>query len=329
MGLLIDGVWRDQWYDTKKTGGAFVRSDSAFRRQITRDGPEFPAAPGRYHLHVSLACPWASRTIIFRKVKDLEDAIGMTIVDPIRDERGWAFREPTQKWPPNESFASTDPVNGFHFLSEAYEATDPDFKERVTVPALWDKETKRIVNNCEDDICRMFNDAFGAFARNKDVDLFPKDISAEHDKLNDFLYENINNGVYSAGFATRQQPYERACRRLFDALDQLEQRLTRSRYLFGNRIVEADWRLFCTLVRFDAVYHGHFKCNLRRIVDYPNLQGYLVDLYQQPGIADTVDFDHIKRHYYMTHEEINPTRVVPLGPIVDLGARHGRDRLSR
>ena len=254
--------------------GEFARQEDAFREWISNDGSTpYPAAAGRYHLYVSLACPWASRTVIVRKLKGLEDAIGLTVVDPIRDERGWAFREPTEKWPPSDSFASTDPINGYHFLSEAYEATDPNFKERVTVPVLWDKETNRIVNNCEDDICRMFNDAFGALVRNKDVDLFPKHIATEHDKLNDFLYENVNNGVYRAGFATRQQPYERACRRLFDALDQLEQRLTNSRYLFSNRIVEADWRLFCTLVRFDAVYHGHFKCNLRRIVDYRNLEG--------------------------------------------------------
>ena len=216
------------------------------------------------------------------------------------------------------SFRSTDPINGFQYLSEAYAATDPNFDGRVTVPVLWDKETKKIVNNCEDDICRMFNDAFNAVAQNKDIDFFPKELEDEHTKLADFLYENVNNGVYKAGFATRQRPYEISCRRLFEALDQLETRLSKSRYLFDNRIVEADWRLFCTLVRFDVVYHGHFKCNVRRIIDYPNLQGYLMDLYQQPGIAETVNFDHIKRHYYMTHTEINPTRIVPLGPALDL-----------
>jgi putative glutathione S-transferase len=198
---------------------------------------------------VSLACPWASRTVIFRKLKGLEEAIGMTVVDPIRDDKGWAFRlEP-------------DPVNGFQFLSEAYRATDPNFDERVTVPVLWDKETKRIVNNCEDDICRMFNDVFNQFARNKDVDLFPRDIETEHAKLSDFIYDNVNNGVYKAGFATRQRPYEISCRKLFDALDQLEQRLSKGRYLFGNRIVEADWRLFCTLIRFDVVYY--IQCSAR------------------------------------------------------------------
>jgi len=250
----------------------------------------------------------------------------MTIVDPIRDEKGWAFRDP--KIFPGAPFESTDPINGFRFLSEAYQATDPHFDQRVTVPVLWDKETKRIVNNCEDDICRMFNDVFNDFAQKKDLDFFPKDIEAEHAKLSGFLYNNVNNGVYRAGFATRQRPYEIACRRLFEALDELEARLSKSRYLFGDRIVEADWRLFCTLIRFDVVYHGHFKCNLRRIVDYRNLQGYLMDLYQQPGVADTVNFDHIKRHYYITHTEINPTGIVPIGPLLDLTKPHGREKLK-
>ena len=250
----------------------------------------------------------------------------MTIVDPIRDENGWAFRNPSEKWPPEAAFESTDPVNRFHYLSEAYAATDQKFKERVTVPVLWDEETKKIVNNCEDDICPMFNNVFNDFAKKKDVDFFPKQIETEHAKVSDFIYDNINNGVYKAGFATRQRAYEISCKKLFDALDEMEKRLSKSRHLFGKRIVEADWRLFCTLIRFDIVYHGHFKCNLRRIIDYPNLQGYLLDLYQQPGIAGTVSIDHIKRHYYMTHEEINPTRIVPLGPIIDLTKPHGRER---
>jgi putative glutathione S-transferase len=252
----------------------------------------------------------------------------MTIVDPIRDEEGWAFRDPSGKIPPGAPFESTDSINGFQFLREAYKATNPDYSERVTVPVLWDKQTKKIVNNCEDDICRMFNDRFNDFAQNKDVDFFPKEIEAEHAKFSGFLYDNVNNGVYRAGFATRQHPYEIACRKLFEALDQLEERLSKNRYLFGNRIVEADWRLFCTLIRFDVVYHGHFKCNLRRIIDYPNLQGYLLDLYQQPGITETVNFDHIKRHYYMTQTQINPTRIVPIGPVLDLGKPHNRERLS-
>jgi len=308
--------------------GEFQRQEDAFREWISNDGSTpYPAEAGRYHLYVSLACPWASRTVIFRKLKGLEDAIGMTVVDPIRDERGWAFRDPFGKTPLTAPFESTDPVNGFRYLREAYNATDPNFGERVTVPVLWDKETKKIVNNCEDDICPMFNRAFNAFAQNKELDFFPKEIQAEQAKLTDFIYENINNGVYKAGFATRQRPYEIACRKLFEALDQIEQRLAKTRYLFGNRIVEADWRLFCTLVRFAAVYHGHFKCNIRRIIDYPNLQGYLMDLYQQPGIAETVNFDHIKRHYYMTHTEINPTRIVPLGPALDLSQPHQRDKM--
>jgi len=308
--------------------GEFERQEDAFRDWISNDGSTaYSAVAGRYHLYVSLACPWASRTVICRKLKGLEEAIGMTVVDPIRDEKGWAFRDPSDKTPPDAPFESTDPINDFDYLSEAYAATDPNFDERVTVPVLWDKETKRIVNNCEDDICPMFNSAFNTVARNKDVDLFPKDIEAEQTKLAGFIYDNVNNGVYKAGFATRQRAYETSCRKLFEALDQLEQRLTKSRYLFGKRIVEADWRLFCTLVRFDAVYHGHFKCNIRRIIDYPNLQGYLMDLYQQPGIAETVNFDHIKRHYYMTHTEINPTRIVPLGPALDLTAPHGREKL--
>ena len=309
-----------QFPTEQSDSGEFQRQEDAFREWISADGSTpYPAVAGRYHLYVSLACPWASRTVIFRKLKGLEQAIGMTVVDPIRDEKGWAFRDPDKKWDDTELIPpSTDPINGFKFLSEAYAATDPNFDGRVTVPVLWDKVTKKIVNNCEDDICRMFNDAFNGVAQNKDVDLFPKAIEDEHTKLSDFLYENVNNGVYKAGFATRQRPYEISCRKLFDALDELEKRLTKRRYLFDNRIVEADWRLFCTLIRFDVVYHGHFKCNIRRIIDYPSLQGYLMDLYQQPGIAETVNFDHIKRHYYMTHTEINPTRIVPLGPALDL-----------
>ena len=313
--------------------GEFQRQEDAFREWISNDGSTpYPAVAGRYHLYVSLACPWASRAVIFRKLKGLEQTIGITVVDPFRDEKGWAFRDPERTKPGSplkdlDNFDSTDPINRFRYLSGAYKATDPNFNERVTVPVLWDKEAKKIVNNCEDDICIMFNRVFDDFAANKNVDFFPKDIQAEHAKLNDFLYENINNGVYRAGFATRQRSYDAACKRLFDALDEMESRLSKSRYLLGDRIVEADWRLFCTLIRFDVVYHGHFKCNLRRIIDYPNLNGYMLDLYQQPGISETVSIDHIKRHYYMTHEEINPTRIVPLGPIVDLTKPHGREKL--
>jgi putative glutathione S-transferase len=313
--------------------GEFQRQEDAFREWISDDGSTlYPAAAGRYHLYVSLACPWASRTIIVRKLKGLEGVIGLTIVDPFRDDKGWAFRDPELSTPGSDlkkldEFESTDPINGFRYLSGAYKATDPKFDGRVTVPVLWDKQTKRIVNNCEDDICPMFNSVFNEFAKNKNVDLFPTDMATEQAKLSDFLYENINNGVYRAGFATRQKPYERACKRVFDALDEMEKRLTSSRYLLGNRILESDWRLFCTLIRFDVVYYGHFKCNLRRILDYPNLHDYMLDLYQQPGTAETVSIDHIKRHYYMTHEEINPTRIVPLGPIIDLTKPHGREKL--
>jgi putative glutathione S-transferase len=323
-----------QFPDEETKSGEFKRQEDAFRDWISNDGlTPYAAEAGRYHLYVSLACPWASRTVIFRKLKGLEEVIGMTIIDPFRDEKGWAFRDPERIQPGTplenlDEFESTDPINGFRFLSEAYKESDPDYRERVTVPVLWDTKTRRIVNNCEDDICRMFNDVFNDFAKNKDVDLFPKDIEVEQAKLSDFIYDNVNNGVYKAGFATRQRPYEIAGRRVFEALDELDQRLSKSRYVFANRIGEADWRLFCTLVRFDPVYYGHFKCNLRRIIDYPNLQGYLMDLYQQPGIAETVNMDHIKRHYYMTHTAINPTRIVPVGPLLDLTKPHGRERLN-
>jgi glutathionyl-hydroquinone reductase len=322
-----------QFPKEQSASGEFERQEDAFRHWISNDGSTpFPTASNRYHLYVSLACPWASRTLIARKLLGLEQVIGMTVVDPVRDERGWAFRDPNLSSEQGAnlaaSFASTDPANGFHFLAEAYELTDPNFDGRVTVPVLWDKETRRIVNNCEDDICRMFNDVFRSLAENQNLDLFPKDIAAEQEKLSDFVYAKINNGVYKAGFTGSQRVYERACNQLFDALDELERRLTKNRYLFGNRIVETDWRLFCTLIRFDVVYYIHFKCSLRRILDYPNLQGYLTDLYQHDGIAETVNFDHIKRHYYMTHEEINPSRIVPIGPILDLKREHGRARLS-
>lgn len=322
-----------QFPKEQSASGEFERQEDAFRHCISSDGSTpFPVVANRYHLYVSLACPWASRTLIARKLLGLEQVIGMTVVDPVRDERGWAFRDPNlsseQSANLAASFASTDPVNGFHFLAEAYELTDPNFDGRVTVPVLWDKETRRIVNNCEDDICRMFNDVFRSLGMNRNLDLFPKDIASEQETLSNFVYDKINNGVYKAGFTGGQRVYERACKQLFDALEELEARLTRSRYLFGSRIVETDWRLFCTIVRFDVVYYIHFKCSLRRIVDYPNLQGYLMDLYQHDGVAETVDFDHIKRHYYMTHAQINPSRIVPVGPILDLTREHGRARLS-
>jgi putative glutathione S-transferase len=304
-----------EWHD-----GDFVRQDDAFRAWVTADGKSgFQAEPGRYHLYVSWACPWAHRTIVMRKLKGLEDAIGMTAVDPIRDERGWRFGE-------GAGF-SPDPVNGFAFLSEAYTATDPSFSARVTVPVLWDKKTRRIVSNSDDDILRMLEHEFDAFATRNDVDYLPKELVGEIDALNDEIYRDLNNGVYKAGFARTQRAYERGVRVVFAMLDKLEQRLAGSRYLFGRQPVETDWRLFVTLVRFDAVYYGHFKCNLGRIVDYPNLWGYLRDLYQFRGAGETVNLDHIKRHYYMTHEDINPNKIVPLGPILDFDAPHGRDAL--
>jgi putative glutathione S-transferase len=318
-----------QFPKEQSTSGEFERQEDAFREWVSNDGStKYPALPNRYHLYVSLACPWASRTIIARKLFGLEHSISMTIVDPVRDERGWAFRDPDASTSLNQPFKSTDPVNRFHFLRQAYEATDPNFDGRVTVPVLWDKESGRIVNNCEDDICRMFNDVFRPCATNKDLNWFPSHLEPEHSKLADFVYENVNNGVYKAGFATRQRPYQISCRKLFAALDQLDDRLMSSRYLFGRHIVEVDWRLFCTLVRFDIVYYIHFKCSLRRILDYKNLQGYLTDLYQQPGIAETVNFDQIKRHYYITHDQINPKRIVPIGPVLDLNQPHGREHLG-
>jgi putative glutathione S-transferase len=305
-----------QFPEEQSDDGEFERQEDAIRDWVKADGSTaFAPAAGRFHLYVSLACPWAHRTLIVRKLKGLEQAVGFTAVDPVRDERGWAFRD-------GPGFSS-DPVNGFKFLSEAYRASDPKFRGRWTVPVLWDKEKRRIVNNSEDDICRMFNDEFGALATQA-VDLFPAKLRREQDALSQQVYEHVNNGVYRAGFATKQRAYEQAVRDVFAKLDELEARLGRTRYLLGDRFVETDWRLFCTLIRFDAVYHGHFKCNLRRIVDYPNLSGYLRDLYQVPGIAETVNLDHIKAHYYVTHTEINPTQIVPLGPILDLKSPHGR-----
>lgn len=309
-----------QFPDEQSTVGEFTRQADLFRNQVTADGSSgYPSAAGRYHLYVSWACPWAHRTIIVRRLKKLEDVVGMTVVDPIRDERGWAFREG-----PGHSI---DAVNGFHFLSEAYRATDLHFRGRVTVPVLWDTVSKRIVSNSDDDLMRILNGAFNRFTESP-IDLYPEDLRPEIDELNRFIYENVNDGVYRAGFATSQGAYERAARSLFAALDQLDARLAARRFLFGSAFVETDWRLFVTLVRFDVVYHGHFKCNVRRIRDYPNLFGYLKDLYQTDGIGETVHFDHIKQHYYVTHDTINPTRIIPIGPEQDLSTPHGRDGLG-
>ena len=310
---------RGQFPIEQSLEGDFKRQEDAFRDWVRADGTTpYAPTPGRYHLYVSLACPWAHRTLIVRRLKKLEDIVGVTVVDPVRDERGWAFRDGPGH--------SRDLINAFKFLSEAYVATKPDFRGRWTVPVLWDRQQRRIVNNSEDDICRMFNDEFPPGGEST-PDLFPAALAPEQAELSAEIYERVNNGVYRAGFATQQRPYERAVRDLFTMLDALEQRLASRRFLFGRETVESDWRLFCTLVRFDSVYHGHFKCNIRRIVDYPNLQAYLQDLYQTPGIAHTVNFDHIKRHYYVTHTEINPTRIVPLGPELHLSAPHGRERM--
>ena len=310
---------RAQFPDEQTPEGEFARQPDRFRQWIA-DEPEaeFPPERHRYHLYVSLACPWAHRTIIMRKLKGLEDIVGMTVVDPIRDERGWAFRDGPGH--------TTDPVNGFTFLREAYLASDPGYSSRVTVPVLWDTVGGKVVSNSDDDIMRMFNDVFQRLAPERD-DYYPQPLRDEIDLLNSKIYERVNDGVYRAGFATTQEQYERAVVKLFETLEELERRLSQRRYLFGSRIVETDWRLFVTLIRFDAVYHGHFKCNLKRIIDFPNLFGYLRDLYQQDGIAETVDFDHIKRHYYVTHDDINPTRIVPLGPDQDFSSPHGRQGL--
>ena len=325
MGLLIDGQWHDQWYDTDKTGGRFVRSESQFRHWVTPDGAAgssgeagFAAEPGRYHLYVSWACPWAHRTIIYRRLKGLEDIISMSVVNAYMGPEGWTF-EPGPGVIP-------DQVNQARCLHEIYTRAQPDYSGRVTVPVLWDKQRQSIVNNESAEIIRMLNSAFDAVGGN-DLDLYPAALRAEIDRLNAFIYPRINNGVYRAGFATKQDAYEEAVTELFAALDELDQRLGQQRYLTGDTITEADWRLFTTLVRFDAVYFAHFKCNRREIRDYPHLSGYLRDLYQQPGIADTVDIDTIKQHYYRSQPTINPTGVVPVGPTLALDAPHGREGL--
>ena len=301
--------------------GAFVRQEYSIRDRIAADGSSgFPAEPGRYHLYVSSACPWAHRAVIVRRLLGLEDAISMSVVDPIRDERGWAFRDGPGH--------SSDPVNGFSFLSEAYLATDPNYSGRYTVPCVWDRVTKRLVTNNFPYITIDFETQFGAYQRPDAPDLYPAHLREEIDAINGLTYVDVNNGVYKAGFAATQAAYEEAVDALFARLDWLEERLAGQRFLVGNQITEADIRVFTTLVRFDAVYYGHFKCNLRRLVDYPNLWGYARDLYQRPGFGDTVDFDHIKRHYYMTHDKLNPTHIVPKGPIVDWMAPHTRATLA-
>ena len=326
MGLLVEGKWQNEWYDTKSTGGRFERKAPSFRNWITKDGSTgpsgisgFKAESSRYHLSVSLACPWAHRTIIYRKLKGLEDMISMSVVNAFMGDEGWTFA--------HGAGVVADPIHNASNVHEIYTAAQADYTGRVTVPILWDKKTNTIVSNESPEIIRMFNSAFdevGALPGN----FSPPELLAEIDALNEFIYPTINNGVYRAGFATTQEAYNEAVVEVFDALDTLEIRLENRRYLTGNTITEADWRLFTTLVRFDAVYVGHFKCNLRRIVDYPNVWGYLRDLYQVPGIADTVAMDYIKAHYYGSHESINPTRIIPSGPLINFNTAHGREQFS-
>lgn len=324
MGLLVDGQWQDKWYDIEASGGRFVREDAGFRNWVTADGSAGPTGVGgfkaeanRYHLYVSLACPWAHRTTIYRKLKGLEDMISLSVVHPFMGDKGWTFAE--------GAGVIADPIVNASYLYEVYVAAKPNYTGRVTVPILWDKKTNTIVSNESSEIIRMLNSAFDE-AGATDVNFLPKALLAEIDTINEFVYSAVNNGVYKAGFATTEAAYKEAVVMLFDALDTLEARLADQRYLLGDTITEADWRLFTTLVRFDAVYVGHFKCNIRRIVDYPNLWGYLRDLYQVPGIAETVSIEHIKAHYYTSHANINPTRIIPVGPLLDFNEPHDRTR---
>jgi putative glutathione S-transferase len=327
MGLLVDGKWHDVWYSTKETGGKFERSQSQFRNWVTRDGAPgpsgkggFEAEPGRYHLYVSLACPWAHRTLILRRLKRLEEVISVSVVHHFLGKDGWTFLA--------EDGGTGDHLYGLPFLRDIYTKADPHYSGRVTVPVLWDRKLQTIVSNESAEIIRMLNSAFDVWG-DTTVDFYPEALRGEIDVLNEMIYPTVNNGVYRAGFATTQEAYEEAYDELFAALDTLEERLSRRRYLTGERITEADWRLFTTLARFDPVYVGHFKCNLRRIADYPNLSNYLRDLYQVPGVAETVDIEHIKKHYYGSHETINPTRIVPKGPEIDYSAPHDRARFRK
>ena len=326
MGLLVDGQWQDRWYDTDKTGGRFERSASKLRNWVTPDGAPgpsgeggFKAEPGRYHLYVAYACPWAHRTLIYRALKGLEDMISVSVVDWFMGENGWTFKDRGEDIVGDDLFSKD-------FLYQVYLKSEPDYSGRVTVPVLWDKQTGRIVSNESAEIIRMFNSAFDDIGA-KPGDWYPEDKRDEIDALNARIYETVNNGVYRSGFATTQEAYEEAVRPLFESLDWIEGILTETRFLTGGTPTEADWRLLPTLLRFDLVYHGHFKCNIRRIEDYPNLSGYMRELYQWPGIADTCNFDHAKKHYYASHESVNPTRIVPVGPDLDLERPHGRDRL--
>lgn len=327
MGKLVDGIWRDSWYDTSATGGAFKRDSARFRNWITPDGAPgpsgeggFAAQSGRYHLYVSLACPWAHRALIFRALKGLEDHIGVSVVHPDMLGEGWELRA-------DYPGATGDRLYGLPYLRDLYTRADPGISGRVTVPLLWDRERDTIVSNESAEIIRMFNGAFDALTGNRD-DYWPEDLRAEIAPVNDRIYDTLNNGVYKAGFATSQEAYDAAVHPLFDTLDWLEERLSHRRYLMGARITEADWRLFTTLIRFDLVYHTHFKCNRARITDYPALWAYLRELYQWPGVAETVNFDHIVRHYHYSHDTVNPHRIIPINPDPDFTAPHGRERLT-
>jgi putative glutathione S-transferase len=321
MGRLVDGKWSTDWYDTKPTTGRFVRKESAFRDWVRADGStRFAPEADRYHLYVSLACPWAHRTLIFRKLKKLEAAIPVSIVHPLMAENGWSLENPDAT--PD---VTGDPVNGARYLHQIYTKADPGYTGRVTVPVLWDRKLETVVSNESAEIIRMFNSEFDALG-DASLDFYPEPLRSEIDEVNAFVYPKVNNGVYRCGFATTQEAYAEAFEELFAALDELELRLSKQRYLVGGVLTEADWRLFTTLVRFDAVYVGHFKCNRQRIADYPQLSGYLRELYQWPGVAETVSFEHIKRHYYQSHDTINPTGVVPLGPELDLSAPYCRSQ---
>ena len=327
MGILVNGKWRSDETFPTTAEGAFVRRDSAFRNWVTRDGSPGPAGeggfraePGRYHLYVSLACPWAHRTLIFRKLKRLDDAVSVSVVDPFMGDQGWAFSAPDGSITPG---STSDHIRNAEFLYEIYAKADAGYSGRVTVPVLYDKETRMIVNNESAEIIRMLNSAFDQWG-DASLDFYPRDLRGEIDRINAAVYDNVNNGVYKAGFATAQHAYEAAFDALFRTLAAIETLLSSQRYLAGDRVTEADWRLFTTLVRFDAVYYSHFKCNLRRIIDYPNLWIYTRDLYQAPGVADTVSLEQIKRHYYSSHVRINPTRIVPKGPAIDFAAPHDR-----
>ncbi|PHQ23898.1 glutathione-dependent reductase [Marinobacter guineae] len=328
MGLLIDGKWHDQWYDTDKTGGKFEREAARFRNWVTADGspgPDgeggFKAESGRYHLYVSMACPWAHRTLIFRKLKGLEKHISVSVVHPDMVENGWEFRP--------ESEQHRDHLHGFRFMHEVYTKAAPEYSGRVTVPTLWDKEKQTIASNESAEIIRMFNSAFDRLdGVRTDLDFYPEALRGEIAEVNARVYDTVNNGVYKAGFATAQDKYEEAYKALFESLDWLEDRLSGQRYLVGGQLTEADWRLFTTLIRFDAVYYSHFKCNRQRIGDFPALSAYLRDLYQVPGVAETVDIGQIKRHYYVSQRTINPTQIVPVGPELNFDAPHGREHLG-